>query len=131
MFFLFILFQMVVGTNDQPIIYRWPKPLPPSICLFKVSNRNTITRCEICLKLTLCSSVSVVNFSAGKCRLGSYLVVSIFPFVMRCTIWYHLYNLKNVKNVHGGVLIISACNFTKSDTPPWVFFTFFKLYKWY
>ena len=25
----------------------------------------------------------------------------------------------------------SACNFTKSSTPPWVFFTFFKLYKWY
>ena len=22
-------------------------------------------------------------------------------------------------------------NFTKSETPPWVFFTFFKLYKWY
>ena len=24
-----------------------------------------------------------------------------------------------------------ACNFTKSNTPPWVFFTFLKLYKWY
>ena len=24
-----------------------------------------------------------------------------------------------------------ACNFTKSGTPPWVFFTFLKLYKWY
>ena len=23
---------------------------------------------------------------------------------MRCAIWYHLYNLKNVKNPHGGVL---------------------------
>ena len=23
------------------------------------------------------------------------------------------------------------CNFTKSNTPPWVFFTFFKLHKWY
>ena len=23
------------------------------------------------------------------------------------------------------------CNFTKSNTPPWVFFTFFKLYKCY
>ena len=27
-------------------------------------------------------------------------------YVMRCTIWYHLYNLKNVKNTHGGVLIL-------------------------
>ena len=24
---------------------------------------------------------------------------------MRCAIWYHLYNVKNVKNTHGGVLI--------------------------
>ena len=25
---------------------------------------------------------------------------------MRYAIWYHLYNLKNVKNIHGGVLIL-------------------------
>ena len=25
----------------------------------------------------------------------------------------------------------SACKFAKINTPPWVFFTFFKLYKWY
>ena len=24
-----------------------------------------------------------------------------------------------------------ACNFTESNNPPWVFFTFFKLYNWY
>ena len=28
-------------------------------------------------------------------------------------------------------LSAEACNFTKSKTPPWVFFTFLKLYKWY
>ena len=52
---------------------------------------------------------------------------------MRCAIWYHLYNLKNVKNVHGGVLLsiklqADSCSFTKSNTPPWVFLTFFKWY---
>ena len=57
-------------------------------------------------------------------------------FVLRCAIWYHLYNLKNVKSTHGGVLILvklraSACNFTKINILPWVFSTFFKLYKWY
>ena len=26
--------------------------------------------------------------------------------VVRCAIWYHLYNLKNVKNTHGGLLIL-------------------------
>ena len=25
----------------------------------------------------------------------------------------------------------TVCNFNKSNTPPWVFVTFFKLYKWY
>ena len=28
---------------------------------------------------------------------------------MRCAIWYHLYNLKNVKNTHGGVTLLHAC----------------------
>ena len=55
---------------------------------------------------------------------------------MRCAIWYHLYNLKIVKNTHAGVLTLvklqaSAYNFTKINTPPWIFFMFFKLYKWY
>ena len=28
-------------------------------------------------------------------------------FIAKCgTFWYHLYNLKNVKNTHGGVLIL-------------------------
>ena len=54
---------------------------------------------------------------------------------MLCAIWYHLYNLKNVKNTHGGVLkparLAQACNVTKINTCRWVFFMFFKLCKWY
>ena len=45
------------------------------------------------------------------------LVDNIYLIEMLCTTWYHLYNLINVKNTH-------ACNFTKINTPPWVFFTF-------
>ena len=56
--------------------------------------------------------------------------ISISSYVMRCAIWYHLSNLKNVKNSHGGVLLL-VNNFTKSNNPPWVFSTFFKLFKWY
>ena len=57
-------------------------------------------------------------------------------YVMIFTVSYHLYKWKNVKNTHGGMLLFiklqtSAYNFTKSNTPPWVFFTFFKLYKCY
>ena len=56
--------------------------------------------------------------------------------MMLCAIWYHLNNLKNVKKTYGEVLLLVklqtlACNFTKNSTPPWVFFTFFKLRKWY
>ena len=42
-----------------------------------------------------------------------------------CAIWYHLYNLKKMWRS------VKVCNFTKSTTPPCVFFTFLKLYKWY
>ena len=47
---------------------------------------------------------------------------------MHCAIWYHLYNF-NVKNIHGGVLLLvklqaEGCNFTKSNTHPWVFSRF-------
>ena len=52
-------------------------------------------------------------------------------YEMLCAIWYLVYTLKNVKNTHGGVLLLVklqdvACNFTKSNTPPWLFFKFFK-----
>ena len=44
-------------------------------------------------------------------------------YVMLYAIWYHLYNLKNVKSTHEGVLLLvklqaKACNFTKSNTLP-------------
>ena len=52
-------------------------------------------------------------------------------YVMPFEIWCHLYFLKNVQNTRGGLLLLVACNFTKSVTPPWVFFTFFKFCKWY
>ena len=40
---------------------------------------------------------------------------------MRSAIWHHLYNLKNVKNNNGGVLLLGklpalAYNFTKNNT---------------
>ena len=43
---------------------------------------------------------------------------------MLCAICYHLYNLKNVKNNHGRMplLVKLQTYFTKSNTPPWVFF---------
>ena len=55
-------------------------------------------------------------------------------YVMRCAICYPFHNFKNVKNTHGGVLLLVVklqANFSKSNTPPWTFFKFFKLYKRY
>ena len=59
-----------------------------------------------------------------------------FIYEMLCMIRYHLHNLQNVKNTHGGVLTLVklqfwACNFINSNTPPWIFFMFFKLHKCY
>ena len=58
------------------------------------------------------------------------------PHETLCAIQFHLYNLKNVRNTHGEVLLLvklqsEICNASKSSTPPWVFFTFFNLYKSY
>ena len=44
---------------------------------------------------------------------------------MRCAIWYHLYNLKNGKKTHGGVLIfvkfqVEACEPDRGLTAPLV-----------
>ena len=39
-----------------------------------------------------------------------------------------LVQFKKCEKHQGGVL--KTCNFTKSNTTPWVFFMFFKLYKW-
>ena len=50
-------------------------------------------------------------------------------YVMICAIWYHLYNLKNVKNTHERLLLLVKLQ-AKSRTPPRVFFPLFKLYKW-
>ena len=43
---------------------------------------------------------------------------------------------KHNEKTHGGVLLLvklqaEACHFTKTDTLTWMFFTFFKLYKFY
>ena len=38
--------------------------------LLKVNNKNNETKCEICLKLTPCSCVSIVNF---KHVIGGWL----------------------------------------------------------
>ena len=60
---------------------------------------------------------------------------SSLGFIMRCMRdLVPFVSLRNVKNTHGGVLLFKklptlVCNFTKSNNPTYVFFTFFKLHK--
>ena len=56
-----------------------------------------------------------------------YNMWCVVRFGTICTI------LKTWKNTHGGVLILvsEVAGFTKINIPPWVFFTCFKLCKWY
>ena len=48
------------------------------------------------LNLKLVSKVALSKWSGMRFQ-------SLYE--MRCAVWYHLYNLKNVKNIHGGVLL--------------------------
>ena len=66
------------------------------------------------------------------CRLiGTWLKTSVIICdTLRNRNLVPFVQFKNVKNTHGEVLL-SVCNFTKGSVPPWVFFTFLKLYKWY
>ena len=103
----------------------------------KIGARSFIFRIQFINRLS-----SDSNLSLGSC-LGGIIcypprcsACASFTFMMCCAICYHLCNSKNVKTSHGRVLFLvklqaSTCNFTKSSFPPWVFITFFKLYKWY
>ena len=53
--------------------------------------------------------------------------------MVRCTIWYYLYNFEKCEKHRWRSVNFRkvAGNFTKISTLSWVFFTFFKLYKWY
>ena len=46
---------------------------------------------------------NVLSFS---CRTETKNRCFLWIYVMFCAIWYHLYNLKNVKKTHGGVLLL-------------------------
>ena len=60
----------------------------------------------------MCFIYYVVKFSTAEHLYNGQYENSERINVMRCAIWYYLYNFKNVKNTRGRVL-----------------FTFFELYK--
>ena len=90
---------------------------------------------------TFTTEINLVTFTREILENGklSFLCSASFNLSMdyACTICPSIFDvlrnvvpfvqLKNVKNTHGGVLLLV----TKSNTPPSGFFTFLKLYKWY
>ena len=60
------------------------------------------TKCTLTVnRLSLNATIEYL-LSTEKIQISSFQLIN----VVRCAIWYHLYNLKNVKNTHGGVLIL-------------------------
>ena len=103
-------------------------PIKDNECLLKNKETNGVTLRRKSIKKCFANiskqRIVTKNYYKNYCKV-------IKPFFTNkghinetlCLIWYHLYNLKNVKKSHGGVLLL-ACNFTKSNTPPWVFSRF-------
>ena len=103
-------------------------------------DRYSTTLCSWKVYLSSFFQKPKVSSSWSVCKLATIMVgrISMDPekpmerfnlYVMLCTIWYYLYNSKNVKNTQGGVLVSVklhsiACNFTKSNTTPWLFLRF-------
>ena len=87
------------------------------------------------------SSIKTLFFNASSLITLSFLILTMqnisdsmlnawhsynlqmLVLVVLCAIWYHSYILKNVEQAEAWI-------FNKSNTPPWVFLTFLKFYKW-
>ena len=114
--------------SSKPPRFLSPE-LPSGLCPGLTGKLNEFTALsDPQLNCTLYTTIARLLQIIFSC----FIRVIMCLFVVLCAIWYHSYNLKNVRNAHRGVLLSvklqgSACNLTKSNTPPWVFFTFFKL----
>ena len=51
--------------------------------------------------------IKTLGFQSSRClSVSHFIYVTFFIYEVRCVIWYHLYNFKNVKDTHGGVLLL-------------------------
>ena len=106
--------------------------------VYRAKSRKLRQRSILTKKGTFLQKMHTINFNPLPpplpihIRFLSVLHQNKALYVMRCAIWYRFYNLKNVRNTHGGVSLLvklqdSACHFTKSNTHPWGFFHVFKI----
>ena len=81
--------------------------IPANIYLFKVNNINSTKCCETCLKLTIKTPERRhLHFFQGlwNGNIGLFTILEKkWRVALFGTIWY---NLKNVRNTYGGVLLL-------------------------
>ena len=117
-----------------PIAYLIDRPLRiyESKNILFVSGISLSRNANIKVKLMSANQLTHLQWyrsnRAGWLLLSYRLCISIWFETLR-TIWYHFYNLKNLKNTNGGVVLLvklqaKLCSFSKSNTPPWVFSSF-------
>ena len=87
------------------------------------------------------SQLVILNLQWGKWNARKLLFIHHYllyerVFILKvyqifCSIWYHEYNFKNVKNTHGGMslLVTLQVYITKSNTPWWVFLIFYLIFR--
>ena len=69
-----------------------------------------------------CKGGNKVWYDRSMCDAFRNLV----PFVL-----FKKYEKHSWRSVNFSKITAESCKFTKSNTPPWVFFTFLKLCKWH
>ena len=129
------------NTSETKILPRDTNLLPQRHQVSNISRPSAPTKFkkydtpkksqDAVLERNLCCSFLSLSGAGSFClRLFYEHFLDAFSrqtFEMLRAVQYHICNLKNGKNTHGGVLLLvklqaKACNFTKSGTPPWVFF---------
>ena len=111
---------MIIGANFPHGYYRSSTDRDRKL----EKNHAAITLFKIVLLKTMYQTLQTPNIRIGY--------IFVYTYVMLCAIWYHLYNLKNVENIHGGVLYLvklqDSANLLKITLGV---FHVFKLSKWY
>ena len=105
--FFLITLPLVSFRSKRPIL-KMRKFFSGNIqswCKFSVCYETRTLHEWILNKLRTKSHFNKLYLSSLHLILGIYYF-GFLGYVVRFAIWYHLYNLKNVKNTHGGVLLL-------------------------
>ena len=64
----------------------------------------TVSAFEQFFGISSSACIEIKGLEKLSSTVSLWTLAGLFSVVMRCAIWHHLYNLKNVKNTHGGLL---------------------------